>query len=49
VSFGRLDGTTLHETVRLRPGDAALFRLAPGNYAAKAAVSGRLMLQVLED
>jgi hypothetical protein len=49
VSFGRLDGTTLHETVRLRPGDAALFRLAPGNYAAKAAATGRLMLQVLED
>jgi hypothetical protein len=49
VSFGRLDGTTLHETVRLRPGDAAIFRLAPGNYGAKAAASGRLMLQVLED
>ncbi len=49
VSFGRLDGTTLHEVVRLRPGDAALFRLAPGNYAAKAAATGRIMLQVIED
>ena len=49
VSFGRLDGTTLHEVVRLRPGDAALFRLAPGNYAAKAATTGRIMLQVIED
>jgi hypothetical protein len=49
VSFGRLDGTTLYETVRLRPGDAAVFRLAPGDYAAKAASTGRLMLQVLED
>lgn len=49
VSFGRLDGTTLHEVVRLRPGDAALFRLAPGDYAAKAAATGKLMLQVLED
>lgn len=49
VSFGRLDGTTLHEVVRLRPGDAAVLRLAPGNYAAKAASTGRLMLQVLED
>jgi len=49
VSFGRLDGTTLHEVVRLRPGDAALFRLAPGNYAANAAATGRIMLQVIED
>ena len=49
VSFGRLDGTTLHEVVRLRPGDAALFRLAPGDYAAKAASTGKIMLQVLED
>lgn len=49
VSFGRLVGTVLHETVRLRPGDAAVFRMAPGNYAAKAAATGQLMLQVLED
>lgn len=50
VSFGRLDGTTLHETVRLQGGDAALLRLAPGNYGARsAAVGGRLLLQILEE
>jgi hypothetical protein len=50
VSFGRFDGTTLHETVRLKAGEAAMLRLAPGNYAAKAAVAGsRLLLTVLED
>jgi hypothetical protein len=50
VSFGRLSGTTLFETVRLNGGDAALLRLAPGNYAAKSvAAGGRLVLQILED
>ena len=50
VSFGRFDGTNLHETVQLRAGEAAIFRLAAGNYAAKAAVGGsRLVLTVLED
>jgi len=50
VSFGRFDGTNLHETVRLRAGEAAILRLAAGNYAAKAAVgSSRLVLTVLED
>lgn len=49
VSFGRLDGTTLHETVSLRGGEAAVLRLAAGNYAARAAVAGsRLVLQILE-
>lgn len=49
VSFGRFDGTSLYETVRLRAGEAAAFRLAPGDYAAKAAVGGsRLLLTVLE-
>lgn len=49
VSFGRLDGATLYETVSLRGGEAAIFRMAPGQYAAKAAVGGsRLMLQILE-
>lgn len=49
VSFGRLSGTTLHETVSLRGGEAAILRLAAGNYAAKAAVAGsRLVLQILE-
>lgn len=50
ISFGRLDGTTLHETVRLNAGDAAIFRMAPGNYAARAAVANsRLFLQILEE
>lgn len=50
VSFGRFDGTALHETVQLKAGEAGLFRLAPGNYAAKAAVGGsRLLVNILED
>ena len=50
VSFGRFDGTNLHETMQLRAGEAAIFRLAAGNYAAKSAVGGsRLVLTVLED
>jgi len=50
VSFGRFDGTNLHETVSLRAGEAAILRLAAGNYAAKADVgSSRLVLTVLED
>ena len=50
VSFGRFDGTNLHETVQLRAGEAAILRLASGDYAAKAAVGGsRLVLTVLED
>jgi hypothetical protein len=50
ASFGRLSGNTLVETVRLRAGEAALLRLAPGQYAAKAAVAGtKLLVQVLED
>lgn len=50
VSFGRLDGTNLFETVRLKAGEAAILRLASGNYAARAAVTGsRLLINVLED
>jgi len=50
VSFGRLSGTTLHETVRLKGSEAASLRLAPGNYAAKSASEGgRLLLQILEE
>lgn len=49
VSFGRFDGTNLHETISLRAGEAAVFRLAAGDYAAKAAVAGsRLLLTVIE-
>lgn len=50
VSFGRYVGGTLHETVRLKAGEAAVLRLAAGDYAAKAAVAGsRLVLTVYED
>lgn len=50
VSFGRYSGGNLYETVRLKAGEAAVLRLAPGDYAAKAAVAGtRLVLTVYED
>lgn len=51
ISFGRLDGTNLYETVRLKGGEAALLRLAPGDYAAKAAVAGttRAVITIYED
>jgi cytoskeletal protein RodZ len=50
VSFGRSVGTTLHETVTLKPGEAAWLRLSAGNYAAKAgAANTPLLLQILED
>lgn len=51
VSFGRLDGTNLYETVRLKAGEAALLRLAPGDYAARAAVAGttRAVITIYED
>jgi len=50
VSFGRVSGTTLLDVVRLKAGDAALLRLAPGDYAARgSAEGGRLLLQILEE
>lgn len=50
ISFGRVSGTTLFDVVRLKAGEAAVLRLAPGNYAAKSdAPSSRLLLQVLEE
>jgi hypothetical protein len=50
VSFGRYAGGSLYETVRLKAGEAAVLRLAAGDYAAKAAVEGtRLVLTVYED
>lgn len=49
ISFGRYVGGTLHETVQLRAGEAAVLRLAPGDYAAKAAVANtRLLLHIVE-
>ena len=50
VSFGRVESNTLYETVRLKAGEAAVLRLAPGDYAAKSAVEGsRLVLTIYED
>ena len=50
VSFGRVSGTTLFDVVRLKAGEAAVLRMAPGNYAAKADAPGsRLLLQILEE
>jgi hypothetical protein len=51
VSIGRLDGTTLHDALRLKAGEAAILRLAPGDYAAKAAVAGttRAVITIYED
>ena len=49
VSFGRYSGGTLYETVTLRGGEAAILRLASGDYAAKAAVAGtRMLLHIVE-
>lgn len=49
VTIGRLDGSTLHGCVALRGGEAAVFRMSPGNYAANAAVAGsRLVLTITE-
>ena len=44
VSFGRYSGSTLYESVRLRGGESAVFRLAAGEYAAKSAVEGSRMI-----
>ena len=50
VSFGRYSGGTLYETCKLKAGEAAVLRLATGDYAAKSNVEGsRLLLTVLED
>lgn len=50
VSFGRYSGGTLYEAARLKAGEAAVLRLAAGDYAAKAAVENtRLVLTVYED
>jgi phosphate/sulfate permease len=49
VTIGRLDGATLYGCVSLRGGEAAVFRMAPGNYAANAAVAGsRLVVTITE-
>lgn len=49
VSLGRYVGSTLHETVQLRAGEAAVMRLAAGDYAAKSAVANtKLLLHIVE-
>jgi hypothetical protein len=50
ITFGKLDGTALIPIVRLRPGDPAVLRLAPGNYAAEAAAEGfQLLVATFEE
>lgn len=50
ITFGRLDGTTMHNSVVLRPGEPATLRLAAGSYAAKAADEGyRLLFAAIEE
>jgi len=50
ITFGRLDGTAMVDMVQLRPREVATFRLAPGDYAARAAASGyRLQFAVFEE
>lgn len=50
VSIGRYVGGTLHESVRLKAGEASVFRMAPGDYAATAAVEGsRVVVTIYED
>jgi flagellar capping protein FliD len=50
ITLGRLASNVLQPMVRLRPGDPALFRLAPGDYAVEAADDGyRMFVAVFED
>jgi hypothetical protein len=48
VSFGRLEGTTFLPTARLKVGDAAVMRLAAGDYAVQSNAPGsRFLVQIL--
>jgi hypothetical protein len=50
VFLGRLNGTAISETVMLKAGEAAWFRLAPGDYGAKASTDDvPLFLKIFED
>jgi hypothetical protein len=50
ITVGRLDGTAMVDMVQLRPREVATLRLAPGDYAARAADSGyRLQFAVFEE
>lgn len=49
VSFGQLSGGSLVPTVSLRGGEAAIGRLAAGNYAAQSNLAGtRLVISIVE-
>lgn len=49
VSFGALSGGSLVPTMSLRGGEAAIGRLAAGDYAAQANVTGtRFLISILE-
>ena len=49
VTIGRLVSGTLHGAVSLRAGEAAVFRMAAGDYAANAAVANsRVVVQITE-
>jgi len=50
ITFGRMNGTAFFGQAVLRPGELAVLRLAPGNYAAQAAGEGyRLLLATVEE
>lgn len=50
VSFGQLSGGALVPCVSLKGGEAAVGRLAAGNYAAQSNLTGtRLVVTILED
>lgn len=50
ITFGRYVSGTLHAVTKLRPGEPAVLRLAPGDYAAEAAAEGyRLLVATFEE
>lgn len=49
IEIGKLDGTTMHSFCKLKPNEAALLRLADGDYAAKADADGaKLFISIAE-
>lgn len=49
VTFGRYSGGNLYGSVTLRAGEAGVFRLASGDYAAQSVVEGsRLLVTIYE-
>jgi hypothetical protein len=50
ITFGRLVSGTMHDSTTMRPNEFFLGRLAPGNYAIKAAAEGyRVQVAIVED